>query len=104
VNYDLNADDKKELAKLNPTWETLAKEITSLTKEGYKLTIGWDNYSDTLAVWLIGQKPTANEGLILPSRANDLRKAIASVIYKHKAVFSGVWHNRTLSGQPSDDF
>jgi hypothetical protein len=104
VNYDLSADDKKQLAKLNPTWEDLGKEVTLLVKEGYKLTIGWDNYSDALAVWLIGQKTTVNEGLILPSRANDLRKAIASVIYKHKAVFSGVWHNRTLTGQASDDF
>lgn len=104
VNYDLTKEDKLELQKLNPSWDSLAKEVAQLVKEGYKLTIGWDSYSDCLAVWLIGQKATANDGLILPSRANDLRKAIASVVYKHKAVFEGMWHTRVIESRPSDDF
>jgi len=105
VNYDLTASDKAELQRLKPTAESCLKEVTALAKEGYKLTIGWDDYSDTLAVWLIGHSPScANHGFILPSRANDLVKAIASVIYKHKAVFDGKWHDRTVGSNPTDDF
>lgn len=105
VNYDLTKEDKAALKKANPTTEQVLTSILQLTKEGYKLSISWDNYSDCPQAILIGSAPTcSNHGYMISSRASSIEKALAALVYKHLTVFDGVWHDRVQPGHPDDDF
>jgi hypothetical protein len=105
VNYDLSQDQKKELKGVPLIHKDLLTAILQLTKEGYKITFGWDDWSDCVAVWLIGQAAACkNHGYILTSRAATADKALLALLYKHHTVFEGIWHDKVQSGRPSDDF
>lgn len=104
VNYDLTKEDKDALKKLATDIREILPAITSLAKEGYKISVSWDDYSDCVAVFLIGQSETCvNHGFILTARAASIDKALTALLYKHQHVFEGVWHNRSIDGK-SDDF
>jgi len=85
--------------------EQVILSLSALVKEGYKVSISWDTYSDCLQTFLIGQAESLpNHGYILTARANDLSKCLASLVYKHMNVFDGVWHDRVADGRPTDDY
>lgn len=105
VNYDLTKGDKDTLKKADPQPDDVFRTLAALAKEGYKISISWDDYSDCVQCFLIGAKPAvANHNFILTSRASSLFKALASLVYKHSVVFDGVWHDRALMDRPDDDF
>jgi hypothetical protein len=105
VNYDLTVSDKATLKKAGPLNDDVLKTLAQLAKEGYKVSISWDSYSDCVQAFLIGASSSCvNHGFILTSRANELSKALAALVFKHSVVFDGVWHDRVITDRPSDDF
>lgn len=105
VNYDLSAEDKQALKSAAIDAVDLFVNIGRLVGEGYKLSFGWDHYTDSFAAWLIGSsKECVNYGFILSARASTVEKAIAALFYKHTSVFDGVWHDRVERSKPDDDF
>jgi hypothetical protein len=105
VNYDLTLEDKKALQKADPSSDDILSTATMLTKEGYKVSLGWDSYSDCVQAFLIGAgEATANHGYILTARSPSGKKALAALFFKHTIVFKGIWHDRVVSGHPDDDY
>lgn len=79
--------------------------LVALVREGYKVSVSWDDYSNCVQCFLIAHAESLpNHPYILTARANDLSKALASLVYKHTNVFAGVWHDRIMEGRPQDDF
>jgi|SRR5215467_1595750 len=105
VNYDLTEGDKKSLKAANPSADQVLGTIVQLVKEGYKVSMSWDNRSDCVQAFLIGSsKECPNHGFILTSRAASAHKALASLLWKHTSVFEGVWHDRVDLSNRDDDY
>jgi ornithine carbamoyltransferase len=92
IRYELTKEETQALRAarvLNPdVWNEMGK----LIEEGYKLTLTWDDYSNSPACWLFAKNERdPNFGAILSGRGRTIENAVFEVIYKHYVVFQRVW-------------
>lgn len=87
-------DDKaKKAIKANlGTMEQVFDKFTKYVEDGYRLTIGWDDYNECMSASLFDlnhKRPTA--GYILAAKHQDLLTAVNTLIYLHEKVYPDGW-------------
>lgn len=93
VNYNLTDAHKAELEKMIKAGpEKLEAEFQSALQDGYKVSVGWDDYAECFSCTMYTREPGhVNEGMMLSSRARTWYKAVLMTVYKHAVVFEGHW-------------
>jgi len=101
----LSKDDKLACKAWEISLEELDQELMRLNESGYKVSVGWDDYSQAFASFLVPQnKDMENFGLILTGRGTTPVKAVKQVRYKHLRCLGEDWHNYARGDrEPLDD-
>jgi hypothetical protein len=94
VKRELSVQEQAQCKAWSVTDADLWNQIEVYIEEGYKLTLKWDDYSNSYAAWM---QPIDSEhdnwGYILSGRGSTPAKAVKQLFFKHTAVLDGQWGN-----------
>ena len=92
VNIDLTSKQGDHMRELYSDLEKLLSDCQNLVETGYKVTFSADTYNECFSCYIIpvgDEHP--NKGHILSARGSDVLKALRGAMYRHYALFDGVW-------------
>jgi len=91
INYELDKEQTAAYREWRDDFENVLNIVTELIEEGYRVTIKFDDYSSSCAVFLIPPAEGENDGYILTGRGSTAYRALSEAMYKHSDVFRGTW-------------
>jgi hypothetical protein len=96
IRYELSEDEKTALRRARALNPDIWGEMQRLIEANYKLTLTWDDYTNSPAVWLFAKlESDPNYGAILSGRGRTVENAVFEVLFKHFEVFDHVWPRAT---------
>lgn len=96
VRYELTDEQKKDLRERVASGWDIFEVINLLIQAGYKISITWDDYTNSPACFFFPKEPTnPNFGAILSGRVRTAQGALYEAAYKHFYVFDTVWGRST---------
>lgn len=92
VNYELTKDEKTRCKAWLPTLEEHEDALLKFCESGYKISVKWDDYSNSYAAFAQATQPDDdNFGLLLTGRGSTPHRAVKQALYKHFMVFDLQW-------------
>lgn len=96
ANYTLTEDDKTAISEMGVSAETLLQDFGALVFSGYRLSLTYDDFSDSLQASLVcGNDKDRNYGLGLSARNPDPLVALTTLMYKHQVLLADGWEPYT---------
>jgi len=103
INLEL---DKEQTGEYRQWREDLVNVLDILTEEvegGYKFSIKYDDYSSSVACFMLPVDGGENSGFILTGRGSTAWRAVSEVLYKHREITGGNWINGRRGPRGLDD-
>lgn len=92
VSCELSDEQKKHVKAHLPAMDQALDSVDRFVRDGYKLSIRFEDRSMAYAVWLTGpEKDSTNSGLVLSARGPSLVAALGVLLYKHFEVLQEDW-------------
>lgn len=92
-------EKEKKQIKANPgTPEHHLDRFAKYAEDGYRLSIGWDDYNDCMIASLYDtdvRRPSA--GYVLAGRHTDLLTAIDILVYLHEIMYPEGWNTENIN-------
>lgn len=104
MDIPLTSTDKENCLSWDAEGASLEEQLEFWVRGGYKLSISWNEKTQSLILAATGQeKAGSNAGYTLSAHAKDLAKASHVLLYKHMVMAEGDWHREGLY-QNDEDF
>jgi len=99
VNLDLTLKQAAHMKETYLEGDKVLADWQNLLDSHYKVTVAEDLYNKCYSCYVIpvgDEHP--NAGFILSARGSDFMKAVRGALYRHYALFDGVWadHDRQV--------
>lgn len=91
INLELDAKQTKQYRDWRLSAEAVIDAWTELLEAGYRLNTKYDDYSSSIAAFLIPDAENENSGFILTGRGGNAYRAMSEVIFKHFEILHGDW-------------
>lgn len=91
VNFELDKDQTAAYRQWRDDAENVITLWTELLEGGYRVNTKYDDYSSSIACFIIPDADSENEGYILTGRGGNAYRAISEAIFKHSEIFHGNW-------------
>lgn len=103
VNYELDKEQTAEYRAWRQDSDLVFSILGEMLEGGYRVSLKWDDYSNSCAAFVIPLEGNENYGLLLTGRGGNPYRALSEAVYKHEIVFGRVWHVTAKSGSAPDD-
>jgi len=99
INYELDKTAQAACKAWSLTSESAFHALLGLLDEGYRVTLKFDDYSDSYASFMQQQAAEGvNYGFTLTGRGSTPEKALKQLLYKHFEVMGELWEQ--FAGAP----
>lgn len=96
VNRELSADETQLYRQWRSDIDDVDLTWRKALDDGYKFSVKYDDYSDSIVCFMFPDDTSSNGGFILTGRGGTGYRALAECLYKHQEIFGGEW-SRGLS-------
>ena len=103
VNRELSAQETLAYREWRADMETVDLLWREALDSGYKFSVKWDDYSNSVACFMFPPDGGDNEGFILAGRGGTGWRAVSEALYKHTELLGGVWDRGGSSVTGPDD-
>lgn len=103
VNYELSAEETAVYRKWRDDVAGLIGHLDRMAQDGYKVSIKYDDYSESFACFVFADDAGDNAGKCLTGRGGTTYRALAEALFKHVEIFGGDWSDTGRIIRPSDD-
>lgn len=103
INIELNNNQTADYRAWRGDTDTVFTVLDEAVNSGYKVSLKYDDYSSSFAVFMFPPPGNDNTGYILTGRGGTAYRALGECLYKHHVIFAGTWLDASISGSPSDD-
>jgi len=103
VNRELSSEETDHYREWRADLDNLTDEMDRMLQNGYKISVKFDDYSDSYAAFLFPPIGDDNEGKCLTGRGGNSYRALSEAVYKHVVIFGGNWAVTGRSVRPADD-
>jgi len=91
VNITIDASTKSLIKSAPFDVERLDSGLLNLLRDGYKVTLRFDERNDCYACWIVAPDNSPNKGAILSGRGSTPAKAAKQALYIHYVMLEGIW-------------
>lgn len=91
INRELSVEETAAYRSWRADAENVFVELTELVEGEYRVTIKYDDYSSSCAVFIFPGPDSENSGYALTGRGGNAYRALSEALFKHVVVFKGVW-------------